>query len=285
MLTLGIILWSVFFSAFAQEEPTTRPHVLAIGDLHADLSAARATFKLAGIIDENDRWIAKNTIVVQTGDITDRGPDGRTMLEWVKSLETQAKGKFIVLLGNHEIMNLMGDWRYVSSADIDSFGGQEQRISAFQPGGDWQRWLLEHEIVAQVDDTIFVHGGIHPDFSPIGVDGINKLAKEAIANGLTRAPLLNEKGPLWYRDYITEPESLICPILIQALTELKATRMVVGHTTQRNGTIKTRCKGKIFAIDTGISSHYGGHSSYLKIDGQTVTAVYPSHSQVLVGKE
>ena len=95
--------------------------------------------------------------------MTDRGPDGQPLLEWVRTLETQAKeynSQFIVLLGNHEVMNLQGDWRYVSQADVQSFGGLEQRKQAFMPGGEWSDWLSTKDAVLQIDDTIFVHGGV-----------------------------------------------------------------------------------------------------------------------------
>ena len=49
--------------------------IVAIGDIHADATAAIEIFRLAGITDEQGNWAAKDLIVVQTGDITDRGPD------------------------------------------------------------------------------------------------------------------------------------------------------------------------------------------------------------------
>ena len=101
------MLWSVGQIANAQKEPTTVPTIFAIGDLHADLDAARTTFRLAGLIDDKDKWIADNVHVVQTGDITDRGPDGLQMLQWFKKLEAESAGHLTLLLGNHETMNLM----------------------------------------------------------------------------------------------------------------------------------------------------------------------------------
>ena len=102
------MLWSVGQIANAQKEPTTVPTIFAIGDLHADLDAARTTFRLAGLIDDKDKWIADNVHVVQTGDITDRGPDGLQMLQWFKNF---SRAKYLtLLLGNHETMNPI-DWR------------------------------------------------------------------------------------------------------------------------------------------------------------------------------
>ena len=132
------------------------------------MSSAKKAFAIAGITDAQGKWIVSDTIVVQTGDLTDRGPDGEPLLDWVRSLETQAKeynSQFIVLLGNHEVMNLQGDWRYVSQADVQSFGGLEQRKQAFSPGGEWSDWLSTKDAVLQIGDTIFVHGGVSRQFA------------------------------------------------------------------------------------------------------------------------
>ena len=138
----------VFFSSeeivWAEEEMSIP--IVAVGDLHADLVSARKAFQIAGITNSSGEWVLKNTIVVQTGDLTDRGPDGKPLLDWIKGLEEQAtehNSQFVVLLGNHEVMNLQGDWRYVSSLDIESFGGLEARKSAFSisDNGMYAQWL------------------------------------------------------------------------------------------------------------------------------------------------
>lgn len=41
------------------------PRLVAIGDLHGDLAKARRAFRLAGLIDERDRWAGGTTTVVQ----------------------------------------------------------------------------------------------------------------------------------------------------------------------------------------------------------------------------
>lgn len=281
MFSLLMMLWSVGQIANAQKEPTTVPTIFAIGDLHADLDAARTTFRLAGLIDDKDKWIADNVHVVQTGDITDRGPDGLQMLQWFKKLEAESAGHLTLLLGNHETMNLMGDWRYVSADDMTSFGGKSERIKAFQPGGDWRDWLMQHPVTTKMGDTIFVHGGIHPDFATLGIDQINAEIHNALNSGQDPDGILGSNGPLWYRDYILAPETEACPLLEKALSALEAKRMVVGHTTQRDGEIHSRCNHQIIVIDTGISAHYGGKTSFLKIEGTRITAFHSNTSEVL----
>ena len=142
----------------AQAEEKTIP-IIAIGDLHADISSAKKAFELAKITDADGKWIISDVIVVQTGDITDRGPDGLAILEWIRSLEQAApkhNSQFYSLIGNHEAMNLIGDWRYVSPLDLQSFGGKEQRITAFSKGGVWREWFLTHEAVININGNIFL---------------------------------------------------------------------------------------------------------------------------------
>ena len=80
---------------------------------------------------------------------------------------------------------------------------------------------------------------------------------------------------MWYRGYLQAPEPIACAELTRALTAMAASRMVVGHTTQRSGEIAVRCGGALLGIDTGISAHYGGHLSAVEILEGNATAIYP----------
>lgn len=256
------------------QKPSTR--LIAIGDIHADLQATKETLLLAGIIDKNDSWIAENTILVQTGDLTDRGPDGDSILHFIKRLEQEAPSKssqLITLIGNHEAMNLSGDWRYVSKEDILDFGGLEKRKAAFSPNGKWRQWFLSHDAVAKVQDNVFVHGGITEEYATLGIDTINLEIKQALIQG-SKPKILSAQGPLWYRGYLREEESKACAQLHRVLKLLDAKRMIVGHTTQRDGKIAHRCSGALIGIDTGISKHYGKNVSVLELTADDARAIY-----------
>ena len=258
------------------QKQMAKQRVLAIGDLHADLLAATQVFKVAKIIDEEENWIAQDTIVVQTGDITDRGPNGKSLLEFIQKLEKQAPShgsELISLIGNHESMNVLGDWRYVSQQDIEEFGGSEARRQAFAPNGVWFQWIVEHDAVAKVHNTVFVHGGITVEYSKLGIDTINTSIKTSLRQQ-SRNAILGSDGPLWYRGFAQDPEEIACPNLDQTLANLEAKRMVVGHTTQRDGSIASRCGGKLLIIDTGISHHYGSHIAVLELTDDDAKAMY-----------
>ncbi|MEC7987686.1 MAG: metallophosphoesterase [Myxococcota bacterium] len=266
-----------------QSETSQYTRIVAIGDLHADLGTTVDVFKMASLIDSNKKWIGGKSIVVQTGDLTDRGADGKETLELIKRLQLEASeagGKLISLIGNHEAMNVMGDWRYVSKGDIQSFGGLENRKQAFVAGGDWREWILDQKITAIVDDTVFVHGGISEQYAQLGVEGINNQAIDALTKGI-KAPILSSEGPLWYRAYLQAPESIACDELDRALKSLNAKRMVVGHTTQRDGKVAVRCQGRLLGIDTGISKHYGSHLSFVEFTATSAHIVYPTGRQII----
>lgn len=257
--------------------PPAPARVVAVGDLHGDLDAARAALQLAGVLDDKGHWSGGETWLVQTGDITDRGPDSRGVIALLRQLTTEAEaagGKVIPLLGNHEVMNVLGDLRYVSPEDTTGYGGEAARKQAFSATGEDGAWLRARDASAQVGRTVFVHGGIDPRWAAEGIERINLMVRDVMQRGQPGLVYGND-GPLWNRVYALGDEATACPMLQEALSSLSATRMVVGHTTQEDGKIHSRCDDRLWLIDTGISAHYGRHLSALEIKGDTVTPLYP----------
>jgi hypothetical protein len=98
--------------------------IVAVGDLHGDYAAWTAIARAAGLIDGNGHWAGGNTILVQMGDITDRAPDSLKIVRSLQQLQKEAPrkgGKAIVVLGNHEAMNLLGDNRYTTAGEYAAF--------------------------------------------------------------------------------------------------------------------------------------------------------------------
>jgi len=112
----------------------TPPKIIAIGDLHGDYEAYRALLNEAGLIDRKGKWAAGETIFVQTGDIADRGPDSRKIIEHLQKLQKSARkkgGQVIALVGNHEAMNMTRDLRYVHKGEYEAFRtGKSRRLRA-----------------------------------------------------------------------------------------------------------------------------------------------------------
>ena len=192
------------------------PRVVAIGDLHGDLGGARAALRAAGAIDEGDHWSGGALVVVQTGDVLDRGDDERALLDLIARLETEARaagGAFVMLLGNHELMNAAGDFRYVTPAGLHAFDGavggslaapasedQRSRIEALGPGGSYARQLAHHAVIAIVGDTVFSHAGVLGDWVH-HIDEVNQSARCWLdGQGGEPPPVLTaDDGPVWTR--------------------------------------------------------------------------------------
>src|SRR5262245_39148669 len=95
--------------------------VTAIGDVHGDLKTFRALLLKLGLIDGEERWAGGETHLVQTGDLLDRGPGSRQVLDLLMRLQEEAPasgGQVVVVLGNHEAMNVYGDLRYATREEF-----------------------------------------------------------------------------------------------------------------------------------------------------------------------
>jgi Calcineurin-like phosphoesterase len=88
--------------------------IIAIGDIHGSIDGFRSILKVTGLADANGKWTGGRTQLIQTGDYMDRGKDTRAVLDLLMALEDQAKdagGRAFAVLGNHEVMNLIGETR------------------------------------------------------------------------------------------------------------------------------------------------------------------------------
>ena len=268
----------------------TPGRIVAIGDLHGDLSAARAALRLAGAIDSADSWIGGDLVLVQTGDILDRGDEEEAIFRLFEDLQEQAAaagGAVHVLNGNHELMNAYLDYRYVTDggwADfedvttvtaVDSFLAtlephQRARAQALRPGGEFARLLADHNTFVIVGTTLFTHGGVLPEHVEWGLDGMNDEIR-AWLRGESEQPewIRGDLSPIWNRLYSDAPDQEACATLVGVLDALDVDRLVVGHTVQDAG-ITAYCGGRVWCIDVGMAEHYGGRPEVLEIRGDAV---------------
>jgi hypothetical protein len=252
-----------------------RPRILAMGDLHGDLASTRRALRFSGVIDEQDHWLGGELTFVQTGDVLDRGDEDRELSDFLTQLRAEAEeagGEVITLSGNHELMNTMLTFDYVTPGGFVSFGGRAERAQAFQPGGMYATKLSEQPIVIKVGDNVFVHGGILPEHIRYGIDRMNDQVQAFMRGELASVPaaLLDASGLLWTRAYSSGAGDVACGQLRTALAALGAKRMIVGHTPQLSG-ITSACEGRVLCIDTGMSRYYqGGPIEVLEIRGDEV---------------
>jgi hypothetical protein len=260
--------------ALAQAHPAGG-RVVAVGDLHGDLDVTRRVLRAAGAIDSADRWVGGKLVVVQTGDTIDRGDDDRAVIDLLERLRVEARkagGGLIAMSGNHELMNVAGDLRYVTQASAAAF--EQGRAQAFAPGGPYARILSSWPVITKVDRSVFVHGGVLLQHVRYGIDRLND-ETAAWMRGERTAPaiVMQDDAPIWTRLYSAETElpPATCAQLGQVLGELGADRMIVGHTPQARG-ISAACGERVWRIDTGMSHFYGGPLQWLEIEAGRATA-------------
>lgn len=128
LLFLSMLLFSQLAYADARQIDDFQwdgvERIVAIGDLHGDYDNYIATLQAAGLVDKKGKWTGGKTHLVQTGDIPDRGPDTRKIIDHITNLGKQAerKGGYVHnLIGNHEAMNVYGDLRYVTPGEFEAF--------------------------------------------------------------------------------------------------------------------------------------------------------------------
>ena len=105
----------------------------------------------AGLLDDRSAWSGGDTVFVVMGDFMDRGPDVRAVMDLLMRVQKEASrqhGEVVVLLGNHEMMNIIGDYRYVtleifgSFAEKDSAKHRQEAFRRYQSTLAYQRRLL-----------------------------------------------------------------------------------------------------------------------------------------------
>jgi len=276
--------------------PESQPQrIVAIGDVHGDLTATRSALRLAGAIDESDHWVGGDLIVVQTGDQLDRGDEEQAILDLFERLRVEADaagGAFLPLLGNHELMNAKADLRYVTDGGFSDFEDavqydpddprlaefeehQRARMAALLPGRPYALMMAERSLILQLGDNVFVHGGVLPAHVEYGIDRINEETRAWLRGEIERPEILKGRDcPQWTRLYSDEPDSLACATIQDVLGRLGAKRIVVGHTIAEGG-IASHCDGRIWCIDVGMAEHYGGPVEVLEIKGDDVRVLRP----------
>jgi hypothetical protein len=283
-------------AASAPTPPTRLPaaeRIVAIGDLHGDLAATKAALRLAKVMDDGGHWSGDKTVVVQTGDILDRGDGEEAILDLFATLAKEADpagGRVVVLNGNHELMNVAGDFRYVTPGGFRDFEDapgvgsddpraaaappeQRARLAAFLPGAHYARKFASQPVVLVVGDNVFAHGGVLPKHVRYGIERLNReTAAWLLGRGNGGMSVVNAPdSPVWSRHFSDEPDASDCELLAESLKALEAKRMVVGHTPQRR--IASACDAQVWRIDVGMSAHYGGKPEVLEIVGDSVRAL------------
>ena len=143
MLGTALLLAAALAALPAAAQAPSR--IVAVGDLHGDYQAWTQIARAAGLIDAEGHWSGGRTTLVQLGDITDRGPDSLLIIRSLQQLAAEAPaagGRVVVMLGNHEAMNVVGDLRYVVPGEFAAFADR-QSVARRERVYAQQRRMLE----------------------------------------------------------------------------------------------------------------------------------------------
>lgn len=273
------------FSKAIQVQPAIAPgwqftskRWAAISDIHGQYDLMLKILQAGKVIDAQGNWAFGSNQLVVVGDIMDRGDKVNEALWHVYVLQQQAKaagGALHMLPGNHETMVLRGDLRYVHpnyqqaatklNTPLPALYGANTVLGA---------WLRQLPLFVRINDTLFVHGGISPEFAK-GTESVAEL-QHAFAHSwgqskdaLKQQPLANllqtSQGPLWYRGYFKEETPSNPTLLAEQLARFGAKRIVVGHTTMDD--VYQHHNGVVYSVDSNIKEGESGAMLHY-IDGQ-----------------
>lgn len=240
----------------------TAAPIVAASDFHGQYDLMKALLKKHKVIDQQGNWALGKGHFVVTGDVLDRGDKQTEILWFLYHLEHQANkagGKVHLLLGNHEVLVLNGDLRYLHPKyhQVAKLLGKPFN-HLFKRGTVLGNWLRSKPVLVKINNMLFAHGGFHPELAKrqVTLATINNTFKTALVEsempkerqGFARF-LHKTHGPVWYRGYFKDDGATATEIDL-LLAHFNVAHIVVGHTSQKQ--ILTKHQGRVIAIDSSM---------------------------------
>lgn len=229
----------------SKSEFTNVDSIMVVGDVHGEFDTMKKLLVENEVINTKEEWLFGKNHLVFVGDIFDRGNRVTEALYFIKRLSRKAietGGKVHLLLGNHEVMVLMNDSRYISA----KYKNLSKRLltnyyNFFAEDTDLGRWLRTLNSVLKINDKLFVHGGLSYDIvrKNLSLNQINEDIRYSLLNAKSMsAAELKRKiyfpgNPLWYRGYMMESRhySKITELEVdEVLKYYNASQIMFGHT-------------------------------------------------------
>jgi len=241
--------------------------VAALSDFHGKYDLMIELLTNNNIIDKDKKWAFGKGHFVITGDIFDRGDKVTEILWFLYDLEQQAQkagGDIHLTLGNHEVMVLNGDLRYLHSKYVET--AKKLNIpfeKLFTKDSILGNWLRSKPVLVKVNNMLFAHGGFHPSLATEqrSLVDINTVFKDSLIKSELDKPregwakfLHTTNGPIWYRGYFAAERGkdggATSTEIDLLLKHFDVKHLIVGHTSQKQ--IETRYQGRVIAIDSSI---------------------------------
>ena len=217
--------------------------------------------------------------VIQLGDLMNRGPKSIECFRVMQNIARVFGWKTISLYGNHEVMNMAGQFStFLNLDDIGGFGDLVNRIAAVQPEGELYEQIVDLyqgmvRLVGPASDptgatnTLFVHGGVtrrwlrYKRMLADGAKGsalvlkVNDYFREAASDFDGVEELHRDRSnPVWTRRLAYPFHQFEgCGEVDELLKLFQVSRIIVGHTPQDDYSYKQLCDGKIIMADVKMS--------------------------------
>nr|WRJ69482.1 calcineurin-like phosphoesterase [Oceanusvirus sp.] len=266
--------------------------IVVVPDVHRDLEKAKLCLRAAGVIDGRGEWKGEKTVVVQVGDQVDggdRGPqvasrkhrcgeatkEDLSVLRFFNRLHLAARkagGAVLSLAGNHELMNVHGDFSYSGTDGCETC--ERARATMFRPGGAAAKLLATSRvIVLKVGRIVFCHAGLLPWHArAMHPERLNKVFTEhLVGNQVSRPDIdlfdrvtMQSDGALFNRSY-TPSRHVSASEMDAVLREVDADHMIIGHNAHAPGVTPLH-GGRVWVVDPGMSSAVmSGRAAVLEI--------------------
>ena len=247
--------------------------IIVIGDIHGRLDLFLQSLRLSGVIDDENKWKADNTQVIQMGDLIDRGPDSLKVIKVAHNLKKEAvknNSTLELLYGNHEIMALfagMGNnyakmhW-YFNGGDTvykewlkatgredysDTWPCLPEFYQDFSPTGFYGKKILgNNKCMVNSKGILFSHGGLQKE---VCIEEVESELTNTFTQGLIdnyEKGIFSRVGLFWLRSYSNEQLTDTCK-------KMDIRYQVVGH-TPKNG-LSVECDGRLVYVDVGINQN------------------------------
>jgi len=275
--------FSVKLQSAFQNEPSEfkQPDkLLALSDIEGEFEALRKLLLANKVMDEGYNWTFGKGELVICGDLFDRGLEVPATMWLLYKLEQDAKAKggyLHTILGNHDIMNLSGDLRYVKEKyflNAKLMGLDYMEL--YGPDTELGRWLRSKNLVEKIGDNLCLHAGVAPEINKLNMSlkEINDSCRpyydkaknpELVSNKVVWKFFDGKRSSLfWYRGYFQEPKATEQEV-DETLSLYKVKCIIVGHTiTDTN--VGFYYGGKVLGID--VNQHKGQHEGALYEGGK-----------------
>jgi hypothetical protein len=158
LLALLLLTAVLACTSAADNHEQTPERLVVIGDVHGDFDDFCLILRKVALTDSSNHWTGGKATLVQLGDVIDRGNKGREAMDLLIRLEKEAGsagGEVVPLLGNHEVMNIIGDLRYVSPETYAEFAdgeSEKRRKAAYQEYAAW--YASQAEAIKKIQQNV-----------------------------------------------------------------------------------------------------------------------------------